>query len=800
MNINFIYEGNEYQFDVTNDVRIKYIKELAQKIFLYEEKGLDILYNEENITNFDDKLKINQLVHDNEKTIIFHLEKKDSTTKNTLLSSNISTIDSNNNDKYYLSMRKKFLKFNGIYSKINEEISNFEVELNSTIKNFKNQMKEFTHYILKVNESLHFFYSSDSYEKLNTIFEHKKTQNLTEIDLKHLNRDIESYILNYKYLTTQHNFQINILDFLEEKIEVLKFINIKLVKTLNHNNYEDIVLLLDQIFSEIIKSEFHISRKSIEDIDEDYYRSTKGTYLNLNEIKKENLPKIEIKNYIHKDNLHKLSNISKRRKVKRSSQLMKKNNSEILKNNISISSNIKNRNDSIIEHRSLNKLPIIDNNKSIELKSVDSSQYTSINIETKKTKPSFRSSFLLSEKDINYKYKRNSKIKDLDNSLIMNETKPKIMEKSEKRLNIHLTDNSIRNNLFNNSEKRLTKKIPSPSVIKNLENKLETTFIEKDRKGISENNLIMVKKYKSPKKSMRVSIKLHKDELIELEKNNKKNEHNENNNNNDNKEKKEKGMKKENKGNKEKKEKIEKKETNETKIDKDNKSNKENKDKNEEKIEKKSNLKKDENHGTPKQYKSEIDLSPIRQRLSIRNNDLLSLRRKTKFSFLSTTKSNFKIDLKDDNQTYRETSGKKQKLINFKDNLTNKTRNSFLNEEKTNKIKKNYSKKSVKTESIEDSHLIEQKKKENNKEQIEKLTKDLLISNHNLKEKNLSKKQLVELIKNQELNVEKEKEEKEKEEKEILLDENDDNPSININEEDLIKKKKKFINKYDFII
>ena len=34
MNINFIYEGNEYQFDVTNDVRIKYIKELAQKIFL----------------------------------------------------------------------------------------------------------------------------------------------------------------------------------------------------------------------------------------------------------------------------------------------------------------------------------------------------------------------------------------------------------------------------------------------------------------------------------------------------------------------------------------------------------------------------------------------------------------------------------------------------------------------------------------------------------------------------------------------------------------------------------------------
>ena len=58
MNLNFIYKENEFQFDVNNDATIKYIKELAQKIFQYEERGLDLLYNEENITNFDDKLKI----------------------------------------------------------------------------------------------------------------------------------------------------------------------------------------------------------------------------------------------------------------------------------------------------------------------------------------------------------------------------------------------------------------------------------------------------------------------------------------------------------------------------------------------------------------------------------------------------------------------------------------------------------------------------------------------------------------------------------------------------------------------
>ena len=247
---------------------------------------------------------------------------------------------------------------------------------------------------------------------------------------------------------------------------------------------------------------------------------------------------------------------------------------------------------------------------------------------------------------------------------------------------------------------------------------------------------------------------------------------------------------------KEKKVDKENKENNENKDNNANKDNNENKDKKEEKSEKKSNLKKDE----LKQNQSEISLSPIKKKLSIINNDLLSLRRKTKFSFLSTAKSNFKDDLKEESQIGRESLGKKQKLINFKDNVTNRTRNSLLNEGKTHIIYRNNSKKSIKTDSIEEEHLLNKNKKVNNKEQIEKLTKDLLISNHNLKEKNLSKKQLVELIKNQELNVEKEKEEKEKEEKEILLDENDDNPSININEEDLIKKKKKFINKYDFII
>ena len=804
MNLNFIYKENEFQFDVNNDATIKYIKELAQKIFQYEERGLDLLYNEENITNFDDKLKINQLVHEDVKKIIFHLEKKDNTNKNTIVSSNGSTIDSNNNDKYYHSMRKKFLKFNKTYSKIIEEISNFEVKLNSTIENLQKQIKDFTYNILKVNETLNFFYSSDSYDKLNTIFEQNKTQNITEIDLKHLNREIESYILNYKYLTTQHNFQINIIDFIEEKIELLKCIKIKLFKTQNHNNYKDIVLLLDQIFSEIINTEIHIPKKNLEKIDEDYFHSSKGTYLDFHEIKKDiNLPKIEMSNDNHKEQSNKISINYKRRNTKRQSQLMKKNNSEILKNNISFSSNNVNKKSLIFDNISSNKLPIVDNNKTMNLKTIDSSQFPSLNNENKNNKISFRSSFLLGEKDNNNnKYKINTKIKDLDNSLIINEIKPIIMEKSDKKLNVQINDKSIKNNLFDGysviSERRLTKKFPSPSSIKNIENKFEKTFIE-DMKGISDNHLSIIRKDKSPQKSMRVSIKLDKDNIINNEEKKKKKEQNDNNSQKENKESTEKKKENQNKGNNEKKGDIENIVNNEKKeIKKKKENNKINKDvhnKNEEKTEKKSSLKKEDNISILKPNQSDINISPIRYQLNQRNNDLISLRRKTKFSFLSTTKSNFKMDFKDETSTHKESSGKKIKLINCSDEQTIKTKNSIIND---SKIKKINSKKSFKTQSIEDEKIIHNYNKENNKEQIEKLTKDLLSLNHNIKNKNISKKHLVELIKQQIINLEKEKEKEENEnENEISLD---DNKSENINEEERKKKKKKIINKYDFII
>ena len=137
--------------------------------------------------------------------------------KNTILSSNESTNDTNNNDKYYNFIKDKFFKFNQSYVKTIEEISNFDERLNLSLEKIKKQIKEIKNYILKINETLNSFYDNNSYVKLISIFDENKRQGFTEKDLQDLNKRIESIIHNYKYLIIQNNFQINIIDYINEK-------------------------------------------------------------------------------------------------------------------------------------------------------------------------------------------------------------------------------------------------------------------------------------------------------------------------------------------------------------------------------------------------------------------------------------------------------------------------------------------------------------------------------------------------------------------------------------------------------
>ena len=443
MNIIFIFDGNDYQFDVSSNVSIKYIKKLAQRIFQYEEKGYDLLFNEENLNNYNENFKINQLIQGKENSLTFHLEKKDSTAKNTLISSNESTNDSNNNDKYYKLMRKKFFKFDTKYSQIIEEISTFEQRLEEILESLIRHINDFKINILNVNETLHYFYNSESHDKLTSIFEEFTPQGLNRNDLEYLNKEIESYILNYKYLTTQHNFQINILDFLNEKKDLFEFVINKLFEVQNHNNYEEIVLLLDHIFSELTttnSSKIPLSNNS------DYLHYEKGEFLNINEKNKDlSFPKINTKNERGSSpNVFSISSDNK--KTVNCIKLIKKKN-EVSQNN-SFSSIFKKVNNT--EKQIPNKFPYLEN-KTLEGKAFNFISRNSNN--SKSLKNINKSSYFLTE--FNSKYKSNSKIKDLDITSLVNEVKPKIMEKNNIRLkqinyrNMDISVNKTMNNIHN---------------------------------------------------------------------------------------------------------------------------------------------------------------------------------------------------------------------------------------------------------------------------------------------------------------------------------------------------------------
>ena len=58
MNMNLIYEGNKFEFDIPNGVTIKYIKDLSSKICQNEEKEFNLIYNDENLLNYNNKVFI----------------------------------------------------------------------------------------------------------------------------------------------------------------------------------------------------------------------------------------------------------------------------------------------------------------------------------------------------------------------------------------------------------------------------------------------------------------------------------------------------------------------------------------------------------------------------------------------------------------------------------------------------------------------------------------------------------------------------------------------------------------------
>ena len=125
MNINLVYEGKDYNFDIPNGVTIDYLKELSSKIFNSDKALLDLVYNNQKIENTDDNTLIKDLIPEGE--------------TNTILTVQINKDINNNNNKNEIiplvSLKAKSIDKNVNNEKELKKINENSINKKETIKN-----------------------------------------------------------------------------------------------------------------------------------------------------------------------------------------------------------------------------------------------------------------------------------------------------------------------------------------------------------------------------------------------------------------------------------------------------------------------------------------------------------------------------------------------------------------------------------------------------------------------------------------------------------------------------------------
>ena len=123
MNINLVYEGKDYNFDIPNGVTIDYLKELSSKIFNSEKELLDLVYNNEKFSIEDNNTLIRDLIPDGETNAVLTVQ----------INKNLKNKSKNNSKKVIPLVN---LKQKNLDSTINEA-----ADENITSENNKNEKK-----------------------------------------------------------------------------------------------------------------------------------------------------------------------------------------------------------------------------------------------------------------------------------------------------------------------------------------------------------------------------------------------------------------------------------------------------------------------------------------------------------------------------------------------------------------------------------------------------------------------------------------------------------------------------------
>ena len=390
MNINLVYEGKNYNFDIPNGVTIDYLKELSSKIFNSDKALLDLVYNNKKFQLNDDNTLIRDLIPDGEKNVILTVQihkkikdkKKDEeiplvTLKTRRIESNgkeAKKVDEDTTnekqgkqEKQEKQEKSKRIESNKIIKKSSDKKENHNEELNNSNNNNKNSksiliinnnkninilkkdldIKSFeSKYIKKNRELLSLMNEFNNKIKEIYLSLFKKYKNLgangitNNISLSSNNSSISSIInssLNNNAFYELTLYEKKVIDFQEKQIKYYK----RLLLLIQKYNKDGDFFKLNEFFTNLvlyginnnIKDNIKDNTKLVQMLK--LKKITNNNILSVNnsllgssspKIQKSNLPPLTTKN-------------------NNSSIFEKKNNSINLKNNFSSITPIKNKKD-----------------------------------------------------------------------------------------------------------------------------------------------------------------------------------------------------------------------------------------------------------------------------------------------------------------------------------------------------------------------------------------------------------------------------------------------------------------------
>lgn len=241
MNINLVYQGKDYNFDLRKDVNIKYIQNLASKLISKDISTFDLSYNNILLSDYEETTLMKDIIKDDENFSILIILKD----KNTALI----------NDK----QKKIKLKKDSDILKNTLNLNNLKIMLNSPLTtpiNSKSKISTQSYNLLKNIKSK----KNIEYISENKVFEeiyNSKEEEIVNL-MKNLSQKIKEYddILykKFKNNSKSNNNELSsyekcIIEFKDKQINFLK----KLIDyfDVNEKNFLSGLLYLNEFYNEL---------------------------------------------------------------------------------------------------------------------------------------------------------------------------------------------------------------------------------------------------------------------------------------------------------------------------------------------------------------------------------------------------------------------------------------------------------------------------------------------------------------------------------------------------------------------